>query len=62
MLYQYVFTGTDIGPPLQEDTWQTIEESGWPAIPAILHAYRTFHDSHPRKATYPRVMEAITRL
>ena len=31
-----------------EDTWQTIEESGWPASPDILQAYRAFHDAYPR--------------
>ena len=45
-----------------EDTWQTIEKSGWPATPAVLQAYRTFHDAHPRKAADPRVVDAITRL
>ena len=51
-----------LGYKAEEDTWQTIEESGWPAIPAVLQAYRTFHDAHPRKATDLQVMKAITQL
>ena len=51
-----------LGYKAAEDTWQTIEESGWPAIPAVLQAYQTFHDTHPRKATDPRVIDAITQL
>ena len=51
-----------LGYKAAEDTWQTIEESGWPATPAVLQAYRTFHDAHPRKATDLRVVDAINRL
>ena len=45
-----------------DDTWQSVEETGWPASPAILEAYRTYHDTHPRKAADPRVVEAIGAL
>ena len=42
-----------------EDTWQTIEESGWPATSAIFQAYKAFHNAHPRKAADLRVVDAI---
>ena len=43
-----------------DDTWQTIDESGWPPTsPKILQAYRAFHNRHPRKVADPRVTEAI---
>ena len=42
-----------------EDTWQTIEESGWPTTPDILKAYRVFHGAHPRKAADLQIIEAI---
>ena len=45
-----------------EDTWQTIEETGWPATKEVLQAYRAYHDTHPRKAADPRVIEAINEL
>ena len=51
-----------LGYKAAEDTWQTIEESGWPATSAILQAYRAFHNAHPRKAADPQVVEAISRL
>ena len=42
-----------------DDTWQSIEETGWPPIMDILQAYNSFHDAYPRKATDARVTEAI---
>lgn len=45
-----------------EDTWQTIEESGWPATSTILQAYKAFHNGHPPKAADPRVVDAIAGL
>ena len=42
-----------------DDTWQTIDESGWPASPEILQGYRSYHDLHPRKVADPRVTEAL---
>ena len=42
-----------------EDTWQSIEETGWPASSAILQAYKCFHDGHPHKAADPRIVTAI---
>ena len=42
-----------------EDTWQSKEETGWPASGPVLQAYRDFHDAYPRKVADPQVMEAI---
>ena len=42
-----------------DDTWQTIEESGWPAAADVLQAYRTFHDTYRRKVADPQVVEAL---
>ena len=44
------------------DTWQTVEESGWPATLALLAGYRAFHDANPRKAADSRVLEAIASM
>ena len=51
-----------LGYKLAEDTWQTVDESGWPATPALLAGYRAFHDANPRKAADPRVLEAIAAM
>ena len=48
-----------VGYQPSDDTWQTIDESGWPASPAVLQRYRNFHDKYPGKVSDPRVIEAI---
>ena len=42
-----------------EDTWQSKEKTGWPALGSVLQAYREFHDAYPRKVADTQVMEAI---
>ena len=51
-----------LGYKAAADIWQTVEESGWPATPALLAGYRAFHDANPRKAADPRVLEAIAAM